>query len=294
MIFSSIVLPLDGSATGARGLACATWLAARLGARLHVLSATSRVLPAADELRRLHVPEARWPVVELHQAPAYPADAILAAIDAHRAGLVVMSTRGAASETRGAGRRATLVGHVTQEVMERSRVPVLLLPEGSEGGLPWKRLVVPVSGGPESDRAVALSVRLAEALDLSVQVAHVAGEGGREAEPHGAPAQYFDQLHHECAGQLEELVTRAVTTVSTAQRGCIQGLSLRRGQVVAELLDQVKPEGSVLAIGWNGQLGSGRAGILKPLLRALAVPLLLVKAERRAQFHLKVGEELGR
>lgn len=149
-IFASILVPLDGSETAAASLGCATWLASRLGARLHILSATPRELPAHEELRRLHVAEEHWPVVELHQAPAYPPDAILAATVQYDARLVVMTARGASSEEPlGAdGELATtlasdlstdrarnlakaivkIIGHVTQSVIERSMVPVLLLP----------------------------------------------------------------------------------------------------------------------------------------------------------------------
>jgi nucleotide-binding universal stress UspA family protein len=284
MIFSSIVVPLDGSTTSARSLGSATWLASRLGARVHVLSATPRELPAADELRRLHVPEERWSGVELHQALAYPADAILAAVEAYGAELLVMTARGSTSESESAD-LARLVGHVTQAVLARCRVPVLLLPAGCDTGWPWTNLVVPVSGGTESDQAVALAVRLADALELTVQIAHVAGAG--------TPAHYSDQLHYEYAGQLEELVARALPTLSTGQRRCIRGLSLCRGVVATELLEQVKHDGNVLVVGWHGHLGEGRAEILKPLLRALAVPVLLVRAEGRSHFRLKVGAELG-
>jgi nucleotide-binding universal stress UspA family protein len=87
-VFASIPVPLDGSGLAARSLGCATWLAARLGAQLHILSATPHELPARAELARLRVPEEHWPLVRLHQASAYPESAILAALapPSHRAG----------------------------------------------------------------------------------------------------------------------------------------------------------------------------------------------------------------
>jgi beta-phosphoglucomutase family hydrolase len=56
-LFPSILVPLDGSRLAARSLGCATWLAARLGARLHILSATPQVRPAREELARRQVAE---------------------------------------------------------------------------------------------------------------------------------------------------------------------------------------------------------------------------------------------
>ena len=39
-MFSSLLVPLDGSPMAARSFECAAWLAQRLEARLHVLTAT--------------------------------------------------------------------------------------------------------------------------------------------------------------------------------------------------------------------------------------------------------------
>jgi nucleotide-binding universal stress UspA family protein len=295
-IFASILVPLDGSATAARSLGCATWLASRLGARLHLLSATPRELPAPEELRRLHVPEVHWPIVELHQAAAYPADAILAAVDRYDAGLVVMTARGSAIESQTAPRSADLVkivGHVTQAVLEQCTVPVLLLPTRYQEVLPWHRLLVPVSGGTESDQAVATSVCLAGALDLVVDVAHVTDDGASRGEALAARARYSDALHHEYGGQLEELVARAIPTLAADQRRRIRRTSLGRGDVAGELLDLVRRDpASVLVVGWHGRLAAGRAEILKQLLPVLDVPVLLVRSEAPAPFRLNVGAEL--
>src|SRR3546814_18185619 len=58
-------------------------------------------------------------------------------------------------------------------VLGRSPVPVLLLPPAYREVLPLERVLVPVSGELEGDEALALAVRLANALDLAVHVAHV-------------------------------------------------------------------------------------------------------------------------
>lgn len=96
--FPSILVPLDGSHLAAQALGCATWLASRLGASVHVLSATAQERPAREELMRLKVPEEYWPLVTLHQASAYPEQAILAGITRYDARLVVITARGEAAE----------------------------------------------------------------------------------------------------------------------------------------------------------------------------------------------------
>ena len=289
---TSILVPLDGSALAAGSLGCATWLASQVGARVHVLSATRHELPAREELRRLHVPEARWPHVELHQAPAYPAEAILSAIEKHRSELVVLTPRGCAAEEGTDLVKA--LGHVTEAVLERCSVPVLLLPSGYKEVLPWRRMLVPVSGGSESDRAVALSLRLADMLDLAVDVAHVTDDRISHDEELAARTRYCDEVHHEYAGQLEELVTRAVPTLTLAQRRRIRRAVLGRGPIAGELLHLVHHEGiSVLVVGWHAKLAAGRAQIFKHLLPVIDVPILLVKSDPPAPFRLTVGDELG-
>jgi nucleotide-binding universal stress UspA family protein len=293
--FSSILVPLDGSRVAARSLGCATWLAARLGARLHILSATPQERPAREELARLRVPEAHWPLITLHQAPAYPEDAILAALARHDVSLVVMTAGGQTAEAAPLVADAdarSAVGHVTRAVLERSPVPVLLLPPAYREVLPWERVLVPVSGELEGDEALALAVRLANALDLAVHVAHVT-DADTGDEGLAARARYADALHHEYPRQLEELVTRALSHCGPAQSRCIADIALCHGDVAAELLGLIERKSlSVLVMGWHGLFTTGHARVLKQLIGVIPSPMLLVKRTIRMPFRLRVGEEI--
>ncbi len=292
-LFPSILVPLDGSSTAARSLGCATWLAYRLGARLHILTAGPDTLPAREALARLQVPEESWPLIVLHQAPAYPADAILSALARHDVRLVIITARGEGAEAHAAEPDpAWLVGHVTRAVIERSPVPVLLLPPAYREALPWERVLVPVSGEVEADAALALAVRLADALDLEVHVAHVidpdAGEEGLAAR-----ARYADALHHEYPRQLEELVSRALPHCTAEERCRVEDIALCHGDVGAELLEMIERKRvSLLVIGWHGRFMTGHARVLKRLIEEITCPLLLVKPAARMPFRLKVGEEI--
>jgi nucleotide-binding universal stress UspA family protein len=290
-VFTSILVPLDGSRTAARSLGCAAWLAGRLGARLHVLSVTPQEQPAPEALRRLGVGEAYWPLITLHQAPAYPADAILSALARYEAELVVLTARGEGAEAvAGARPSGRTVGRVARAVIERSPVPALLLPGDYRERLPWARILVPLSGEVEGDDALALAVRLAGALDLDVCVAHVAGAGD---EGLAARARYADALHHEYPGQLEELIGRLLPRCSPEDAARIQDVALCHGDVAGQLLERVERLGiSLLVVGWRGRFEAGHARVLKQLLRTVTVPVLLVKPAVRTPFRLKVGEEI--
>lgn len=293
-LFASILVPLDGSRIAARSLGCALWLAARLGARVHVLSATPRELSAREELARLRVPEEHWPHIVLHQAPAYPEEAILAAVARHHAELVVMTASGEAAERAAAGipDPSRIVGHVARAIIERSPVPVLLLPGNYREALPWTRVLVPVSGEAEADEALALAVRLAGALDLEVHVAHVADAAAGD-ESLAARARYADAPHHEYPRQLEELVARVLPRCAPEECRRIKDVVLCRGEVAAELGDLIDRKGvSVLVVGWHGRFMTGRARILKELIAAISRPVLLVKAAGHAPVRLNVGEAI--
>jgi nucleotide-binding universal stress UspA family protein len=293
-LFRSILVPLDGSRIAGQALGCAVWLAARLGARLHILSATPHERPARDELTRLKVPEAHWPIVTLHQAPAYPEEAILTAVARYDASLVVLAASGRGAEAAAPAERDPdrIIGHVTRAVIERSPSPVLLLPPAYREALPWERVLVPVSGEVEADDALARAVRLANALDLEVHVAHVA-----DAEPGNqglaARARYADALHHEYPQQLEDLVGRALPQCSRDECRRVVDLALCHGDVAAELLDLIaRKRVSLLVVGWRGRFMTGRARVLKRLLQVISQPVLLQKPATRMPFRLKVGENI--
>jgi nucleotide-binding universal stress UspA family protein len=179
---------------------------------------------------------------------------------------------------------------VTCAIIERSSAPVLLLPPHYREVLPWQRALVPVSGEIEAGEALALAVRLANALALEVHVAHVADT---DDESLAARARYADALHHEFPRQLEELVRRALTHCAPEECRPIAEIALCHGDVAAELRLLIERRRvSVLVVGWHGRFTEGRARVLKRRLQAITIPVLLVKPPARRPFRLKVGEAL--
>lgn len=286
--FSSILLPLDGSVEAAKGAGCALWLSEALGATLHVLHATAQPLPGQQALAPLHVPQAQRAQVVVHQLAGAAEDAVLEAIAAHRIALVVMSARGESASSIAAPHR---LGVVAQAVIERSPVPVLLLPAHYREMLPWTSMLAAASGESAADLALEVAVQLAASLGLSVTVVHAA-DGSSEAEtaPLGA---YADSAHHEYSQRLEQLVERGLTGCTAQESTCVHEVLLRQGDPASVLLEQVARQGSsVLALGWHGSLGAGRAQVLKRLLEEAECALLLVRGARRSRARLKVGSEL--
>src|SRR5690606_38577396 len=119
--FDPILVPLDGSATAARSLGCAGWLAERLPASLHIVSAGYPPAPSREELRRLRVPEKLWTNLLLHQSECSPEDVVLEVAERCGARLIVMTARGESAEEEPDG---PLLGHVTVSIIESTDIPV--------------------------------------------------------------------------------------------------------------------------------------------------------------------------
>ncbi len=286
---ASILLPLDGSPESSKGAGCAVWLAELLGATLHVLHATAQPLPGREALELLHVPAAHRSQIVVHQLAGAADSAVLAAVADLGVDLVVMSARG---ESASAGRDLSQrLGSIAQAVIERSPVPVLLLPLRYREALPWTSMLAAASGEAVSDQALAAVVRLAAKLGLRVTVVH--SEDGPESVGAAPLGTYADTIHHEYAGRLEQMVERGLAGSTREECKCINQVRLRRGDTAEVLLEQAAQLGSsVLALGWHGALGSGRAPVLKRLLEEAECPLLLVRGAEGSSARLKVGKEI--
>lgn len=292
-VFTSILVPLDGSAAAAQALSVAAWLAARLGAHLHILSATERQRPAREELERLHIDEAHWPKITLHQAAQLPRQAILEAVGDCAADLIVMSAHGEAVDTVGGAEPLPPLGHVARRVIEDSDVPVMVLPPSYRERLPWQSALVPVSGEIDADAALALAVQLANALEMKIRIAHVLGAGDEDTGLM-AEVRYADAPHHEYPSRLQQLISRLLPQCSPAECECIEDVTLLRGDAAEELLKLLEQlDIGLFVAGWHGHFVSGHAELIKRLLREVSCPILMVKAAAPAQpFSLKVGEEM--
>lgn len=284
--FASILLPFDGSPESAKAAGCAVWLAQALNATLHVLHATAHPLPAGDVLARLQTPQVAGARVVVHQRLDDPEAAALAEISEHHIDLVVMSAIGASASAH-----PTLVqrlGRIAQAIIERSPVPVVLLPTRYRESLPWQSMLVAASGEAAADRALESAARLASALRLQVSVVHSHdGPQGAGAAPLGS---YADAPQHEIPNRLEQMVERGLASCTAEEAGCVQELLLRRGEPASVLLEHVERGGSsVLALGWHGRMGAGRALVFKRLLDEATCALLIVREREGSGARLKVG-----
>jgi nucleotide-binding universal stress UspA family protein len=286
--FISILLPLDGSAEAVKAEGCAFWLAQSLGATLHVLHTTTHPLLPADALARLGVPQARDARVVVHQPSGGAVAAVLREIADHRIELVVMTARGESACADAA--LPQRLGSVARAVLERSPVPVVLLPVRYRESLPWTSMLAASSGETSADLALRTAARLATALGLKVTVVH-STDGAAPARP--PLGSYADALAHECPARLNQMVERGLAGGANGEADSVHEILLRTGDAASVLLEQVARHGaSVLALGCHGAFGGGRAPVLKRLLDEAECALLLVRSAERGGVRLKVGSEI--
>lgn len=289
--FASVLLPLDGSAEATKGAPCAFWLADALGATLHVVHATPHPVSASHELARLLIPHAQGARMVVHQIQGDAEAAVLEEIAAHRIDLVVMSARGESASAEAAPSHR--LGSVARAVIERTPAPVVLLPARYRERLPWTSMLAAASGEAAADQALDTAVRLAASLRLKVTVVHSENSNaGTAAAPLGA--RYADAPQHEYPTRLDQLVERGLTRCTAEEAHCVGDVLLQRGEPASVLLQQVSRLGSsVLALGWHGALGAGRAPVLKRLLEEAECALLVVRGSEGSRARLKVGSEIN-
>lgn len=295
-----VLFPLDFSEGGQATLPYAIGLASSLQADLHLLhvlhypglldvdllsgendlGATFELLRARadDELGRVarraggdHGP-VRSCHVALHRPPA---SAILEYAHQHRIDLLVMATHG----RQGIGR--LVLGSVTNEVVRRAHVPVLVLRD-AETAKAWhdlQRILVPHDTSEHSQRALALAKEIAAWSGAALDLLHVLPDPVVPAFYGTAISAIYDTnrgpLREEALRELERLCAAA------PDRGVDCACHVRTGDPSREILAAAKELGSELVLlSSHGLTGLDRlllGSVAERLVRACPVPVLVVE-----------------
>jgi nucleotide-binding universal stress UspA family protein len=251
-----VVVPLDGSPFAERALPVAAWLAAAVGAQVHLVE----VIPSADEegaenaTRYLdstcrHHHGASWDVVRDDEVGA------ALAAEAGRPG-----GRLACLATHGRGRSPT-VGSVAVSLLERSREPLLLVgPAGRAVTGSDAPVTVALDRTPQDDMLVRVALGWAALLARHLEMVTVAEEGEDVTEPD----RYVDSMQARSRGSGVAVGTRVVHDAMDVRDGLVPVLDRTSALVV--LGSHVRPGPGPLAPGSHA--GS--------ILRHAAVPALVV------------------
>lgn len=197
--YTSVLVPLDGSDLAARALGTARWLADRLGAGVHLVSAATT--PGSHDAHReiLEGQRARVPGATLHVSEAGDAGASIVALARELDPcLVCMSTHGRS-------RTAALVGSTTIRVATELAAPLVAVGgRVRAASLTADRVVVTLDGWATTERAIAPAAAWARALGLTLSLVTSADpmlvsqeDGSRHGDHYGPthdPQTYLGDL----------------------------------------------------------------------------------------------------
>jgi nucleotide-binding universal stress UspA family protein len=173
-MFSSLLVPLDGSPLAEEALHYGFLLAERLGSKLVLLQVRSAAEgkaeggPVSAYLNGVQrQAAARGISTRAVEANGRPAEAILDTAASSRCDLIAMSTHGRSGLTR------WVLGSVTDRVVHAAAVPVLLVrpsdKHGAGAATPvLKRVIVPLDGSSLAEAALPVAERLARALGVGL------------------------------------------------------------------------------------------------------------------------------
>lgn len=191
-----------------------------------------------------------------------PADAILDAASREQVAMILMATHGAT------GLKRVLFGSVTENVLRRTTVPVLVVHPFAQGGLleplkvsglPFRRILVPVDPGVLAAGALPAVTTLAERFDATVILIHA--------------------MDPESGGHLEQL--RRIAD-PLEHRGIPVDVRFQEGDPVESILRIAAQEDvDLVAMASRGRRGLSRrlrGSVTEAVLRRSARPLLVIPA----------------
>lgn len=172
----SLFVPVDGSETSWRAVDVAISLARKCDTPIHVVEVVFAPRDIAAAQQRMDEALGERDSTELTidmRAEAFdgtPAAAISHLIKEHPAATIVMASHGR-------GRSAALLGSVTEDVLERTFGPVLVVGPHVDVHRFEGPVVVPVDGSDESEASIPLAVAWATELGVPCWIVHMSDRG---------------------------------------------------------------------------------------------------------------------
>ncbi|WP_254768469.1 universal stress protein [Salinilacihabitans rarus] len=290
-MYSTILVPVDGSG-GDDGAVSRTFeFARRFGAAVHVLHVVDAE-PGPAGLDRTQRERVRRPLEKRgRQATARIADraaelgvdatrtvrdgtpsrTILEYADEHDVDLIVMGTHGRTGPER------VRLGSTTERVITRTDSPVLAVPVADGDGtdvdsIEYDRVVIATDGSDAAERAAERGLETAEAYDSAVYVAYVVD----------ATTYELADAPRSIVGLLKDGGRNAVESIATEgrDRGLSVGIDVLRGVPHDEIVEYADGVGGDLVVmgtrGRGGAAGGFLGSTTARVLRRTPHPILTV------------------
>lgn len=299
-MYTSILVPLDGSAFGESALPAAVTLAKRSGARLHLVYVRGTAMdstmglpglatgwsPEAERGARTYLDDvADRTSDDLGESVSFAlldgrvAEAVCAYARSNGISLLVMSTHG----RRGVSR--AWLGSVAAGIIREAPAPVLLVRPRKGGARPGatlriRHILVPLDGSPLSEAIVAPAAALGKLTGASLTLVHVIEPVFRLGEAILVPAVEYDREAHE--RQAEEADVYLGRLVARLHGDGVEAdVRVETGEAVYTLLEMAKARGSdLIALATHGRSGWQRlvfGSVADKIVRTSTLPALVLR-----------------
>lgn len=221
-MYDHILIGVDGSDEAERAARRGLELASRVDASVtavHVVEGSALGLTRGageeTELRKQRaelladveeLAESAGHSVETELVEGSPADELATYAAEEDADLLVLGRQGLS------GVSERLLGGVTERVLNRGEVPVLVVPDGADPRATFSRVLVPTDGSENAEAALPHAGSLARTYDAAVDVLNVVDlqAAGGEFHAGGLKEEFVERLE----GEGEEAVERAVADLA--------------------------------------------------------------------------------
>jgi len=271
-----IILPMCNPERERSGFQVARILADTLGASLRVTTAGASKPTPQDLARQLSVPAEQLDDVAIENIAGNLADATIRMADALQRAMVVLAIR-FRDEAPPDG--AQIFDAIAQQILEKITGPVLVVPPDRDmSGWHLRKELLPQDGTPNC--ASALTQLISQSVQMGIEnlVLRVAGARvGQPTEPGSlATPRYVDHPQYEWEAWGREFLDR-ITGAGTAPGAAGLRLLMASGEPAAEILRVAQEEAvDLIVLPWHCAFGSGRARMVKAVLRDTACPVLLL------------------
>jgi nucleotide-binding universal stress UspA family protein len=296
LMFTNVIVPLDGTHEAAAAIPVARTLVALGGGRLSLLRVVHR--PAGlfashgnqvreasaylDVVVRDKLAGVDLPIATHVRSGDDVVEAILDEVNGNASSVIVMTTRGHAGIVR------AVLGSVASELLGKSPVPVVVVRAGVRPIEQVRQILVPIDLAPESEQALATAAGLASATGAGVTLLQVltptpvptwASQAALPLEfgEYGDPGRLDRAALFEARRYVNALADRLET----------EGVAVERlatfGDVPSTITETADVLGTdLIVMRTRGHTGTARAvlgSVADAVVRSAAVPVMLLRGD---------------
>ena len=185
-----------------------------------------------------------------------------------------------------------VMSHDKGAVFLETNLPTLIIPGSVTFGYPpISSVLVAMAGERRQSEALRLAITLGNDNGLPVDLLHVT-DNVRRDENGSMLGNISDEFQHEYPGMVQEFIAEASPFSTEKEKRCIRHFWHMRGDVSHLIRERMgEDRGKLLVLEWKGSLRSGRAEVLRAILRHAGFPVLLVRPEVHGYARLRIGKD---